>query len=251
VISRLARRAIGIAIVVATSAACDKPDEGVALGWRPIAVGQRIELVTYRKTTALRLAGDTHRKRTDRFEVLAVEGERASRVRYDCSLDEHVVAGKVLPPVVGTFDITRSGEAITVIKQGGEASELEKRDVTGLVTPILESMQLQRGFFTHRFKQGDRYTPTPDERRGLGLPDGSRMTATLASHDDAGMVLRFDGESRFEPARNGIARAVVTGTFDASTDQRRLDTVTDTDLFDGNGQKIGHDHYESKQTRLD
>lgn len=240
-----------VGAVVATVAACDKPDEAVALGWRPMATGQRIEIATHSTTTMLRVAGETHRHRIERFEILAVDGDRASRIRYDCSRDEHVVADKTLEPVVGTFDVTRSGNDVTVIKQGGDITDREKREVTARVAPMLDTMQQQRGLFTHRFMPGERYTPSPDEREGLGLGKNTRMTVALVAHDASHTVLGFDGEGRFEPAKNGYARGVLTGTFDASTDQRRLDVVTETDMLDDNGQKIGHAHYDSKQSRVD
>jgi hypothetical protein len=238
-------------LVVIALVACEKPDEGVALGWHPIAVGQQVEVRVHTEHTLLHGVGDNRRDQLVRFEVLGVDGERAMRIRYT-SLDDHrVVGGKEVPAIVGVFDARRGANGVEVTKEGGTLTEAERREVTPYVTPMFETMQLQRGFFTHRFRNGETYVPTKDDRTGLGIPEGARVTMTLLRRDAGTVVIGFDGEDRLEPPVNGIARTKLGGHYEGSTDQKRLHVVTDTDLFDGNGQPIGHSHFDSMQVYID
>jgi len=231
--------------------ACERPDDGVAIGWRPVAVGQRVEITTHTETTGLLLPVSSIRDQVRRYEVRGVDGDRVSSVRVEAIRDDHVVGGKRLPTIAGTFVAASSHDAIDVTKPDGTPpTDLERREVTAAARAMFTTMQLQRSFFTHRFHDGERYEPTPEERAGLGVGGTAHVVITLTGHDRDGLTLAIDAEGVLEHPHDNFARGVLTGRFETATNGRRFHVTTDTDMFDTAGAKIGHVHYDSLQVTL-
>jgi hypothetical protein len=219
--------------IVVALLACERPDDGVAIGWHHAAVGQRIEITVHTETTGLLLPVSSRRDQVRRYEVLGVDG------------------GKRLPTLLGTFEARSSHGEIEVTKPDGSApTERERKDVTVAAQAMFTTMPMQRALFTRRFHDGERYEPTEDERVALGMGNKSHVVVSLADHDRDSLTLALEADGPLEHPHDNFARGVVTGRFETTTNGRRFHVVTDTDMFDTAGAKIGHVQYDSLQITL-